>query len=151
MYKLLVVGLGMGLLGCSGGSADGYQVFWQAVLANTLELVVLFATPVVLLLARKALILLETKLDVTIDDKYSSQVEHWITLGIAYAHEQGRKALKAGEPPLSSDAKKIAAVEFVVEALDRSGLPEVGRDSLAKYVEACLNLDRAYSDTEKPE
>jgi len=149
MHKLLWVSLGVCLFGCTG-NVEGYQVFWQAALAHLLELVVLFATPVVLLLARKALLLIEAKLDVDVDEKYLVLVDVWVSRGIAYAHEQGRKALKAGNPPLASDAKKILAVEFVAEALDKSGLPEIGKDTLAKYVEAQLNRERALPDTENP-
>lgn len=118
------------------------QTFVQSILEHVLELVVLIATPLVLLLAKKLIQVFEDKTGIDIAESQSYLVEKWVSQGIAYAEEQGSKALKAGAPPATGEEKKIMAVEFVAELMEKTGLDVLSRDALAKKVEALLHLDR---------
>lgn len=135
------------VLGCAEGDN---QSFWQALSANLLEIVVLVATPIILLLVRKLVQVLEDKLGIDVADKHEALMSQLVMKGIAYAHEQGRKALKEGKPPVAGDEKKIMAVEFVADQLERMGATTFAADKLEKLVEAHLNLERDPEDTTKP-
>lgn len=138
------------LIGCGGGEALEGQQFWQAIVAHLLEIVVVIATPLILLLVRKLIQVIEDKAKINIAIQHKQMVDEWITKGIAYGHEQGRKALKEGKDPVSGDEKKNAAVDFIASGLDNTGLVTIGRDALAKLVESKLNLERHPEDTEQP-
>jgi len=140
------------LVGCGGdGEAVEGQEFWQAIVAHLLEIVVVIATPLILILVRKLIQVIEKKTDIDVAEKHEKMIDEWITKGIAYGHEQGRKALKEGKDPVTGDEKKNAAVDFIAAGLDNTGLVTMGRDALAKLVESKLNVERAAEDTEAPE
>jgi hypothetical protein len=140
------------LIGCGGdGEAVEGQEFWQAIVAHLLEIVVVIATPLVLILVRKLIQVIEKKTDIDVAEKHEKMIDEWITKGIAYGHEQGRKALKEGKDPVTGDEKKNAAVDFIAAGLDNTGLVTMGRDALAKLVESKLNVERVAEDTEAPE
>lgn len=138
------------LVGCGDAAAGEGQVLWQSIVEHVLELVVLVATPLVLLLVRKLVRVLEDKTKINVAERHESMIDDWVSKGIAYAHEQGRKALKSGRKPPSGEKKKIEAVEFISEALKNTGVVSLGSDALAKLVEAKLNLEREPDDAEKP-
>jgi len=139
------------LIGCGGGgeAVEG-QEFWQAIVAHLLEIVVVIATPLILILVRKLIQVLEDKTNIDVAEKHEKMLDEWITKGIAYGHEQGRKALKEGKDPVTGDEKKNAAVDFIADGLKNTGVVEMGRDALAKLIESKLNVERAPEDTEEP-
>ena len=142
------------LVGC-GGDGDATeavegQEFWQAILAHLLEIVVVIATPIIIVLVRKLIQVIEKKANVDVAERHEALLDEWITKGIAFGHEQGRKALKEGKDPVSGDEKKNAAVDFVAEGLKNTGLTEMGAEALAKLIESKLNVERAPEDTTAP-
>ena len=138
------------LIGCGGGEAPEGQQFWQIIVEHVLEIVVVIATPLVLLLVQKLIKVIEDKAGITVAQVHEQMIDEWVTKGIAYGHEQGRKALKAGKDPVTGDEKKNAAVDFIAAGLDNTGLVTMGRDALAKLVESKLNIERLPEDTEEP-
>lgn len=143
LLALLAVGCG------SDGGAEG-QAFWQSIVGSVVEIVVVVATPLLLLLARKVVRVVEDKTKISLSDQQEMMLESWVEKGIAYAHEQGRKALKENKKPLKGDEKKIAAVDFIESALKSTGLINLGRDKLEQLVEAKLNMQREEDDRVKP-
>lgn len=136
LLTLLFVGCGD-----SGDAVEG-QEFWQSIVAHLVEIVVVFATPLLLLLARKLIQIIEAKTSIQVAEHYELMVDEWVGKGIAYAHEQSRKALKAGTKPLASDEKKVAAVDFIAEGLRNTGVVALGSDALARLVESKLSMAR---------
>jgi hypothetical protein len=139
------------LIGCGGeGEAVEGQEFWQAIVAHLLEIVVVIATPLILVLVSKLVKVIEAKANIDVAERHEVMLDEWITKGIAFGHEQGRKALKEGKDPVSGDEKKNAAVDFIAEGLKNTGLAEMGAEALAKLVESKLNVERTPEDTESP-
>lgn len=152
MKRLFTLVAAVMLIAGCGGDADGAagQAFWQAIVAHIVELVVLVATPIIAVLVRKLVRVLEDKTSIDVAERQEALIDSLVNKGIAYAHEQARKALKDGEEPLDGDTKKNAAVDFVADILENTGVVTIGADALSKLVEAKLNIDRAPEDTEKP-
>jgi hypothetical protein len=123
-------------------AADG-QEFWHSIVAHLLEIVVVVATPLVLLLVRKLIQVLADKVGVEVEERYMVLADEWVGKGIAYAEEQAHKALKEGKEPVKGAEKQIMAVEFIADALEGTGLVNTGKDALAKLVEAKLQLERS--------
>jgi len=139
-------------IGCNNGggeTAEG-QEFWQAIVAHVLEIVVVIATPLILVLIHKLIQVIEAKAKIDVAERHEKMIDEWVTKGIAFAHEQGRKALKEGQDPVSGDEKKNAAVDFIADGIKNTGITQLGADALAKLVESKLNVERAPEDTEAP-
>lgn len=79
------------------------------------------------------------------DKGMADMLEQSMTKGVAWAEEQGRKALKTGAP-IKSDTKLELALEFVLRELQDRGYPELAREKLARYLEAKLSAERAKPD-----
>ena len=147
-HVLTVLLLTLLFVGCGdGGDAVEGQAFWQSIVAHLVEIAVVFATPLLLILARKLIQIIEAKTNVQVAEHYEVMVNEWVGRGIAYAHEQSRKALKADSKPLSGDEKKVAAVDFIAEGLRNTGVVSMGSDALAKLVESKLNMARSATET----
>lgn len=133
------------LAGCGGGgdaeAVEG-QAFWQAILSHLLEIVVVVATPLILLLVRKLIQVMEDKTALNLSAEQEQLIDTWVGRGIAFAEEQAHKALKEGKAPLPGDEKKNAAVDLVAAGLKSTGIVDLGADALAKLVEAKLNMQR---------
>jgi len=126
--------------GC-GGAGDG-QAFWQALVSQILDVVIIVATPLLILVAHKLVQVFSAKTGIAVDEQRTAQLDSWVEKGIRYAEEQAHKALKDGKDPLDGDAKKIAAVDFVAEALKSTGAVTWSRDALEKLVESKLHTMR---------
>lgn len=61
---------------------------------------------------------------------------------IAYAEEQGHKAVKEGKRALSSLEKKNAALGYAMTVAKRLGLQQVAMDEVSKIIEALLGVRR---------
>ena len=126
------------------------QAFWQEALVQVMELVLIVATPIVLVLGRKALQVLEKKFDIDIEEKQERKVDEVILMGVSYAREQGRKALKAGKDPIPGEEKKRMALDYITRTLDSTNATHWSRDRLEDMVEAKLNLVRTEEKKDKP-
>lgn len=69
-----------------------------------------------------------------------------ITSGVAFAEEQARKALKSGEDKTDSAKKLSAAVEYIQEQLDNSGVEAIAEEKLVHLIEAKLHMERTKPD-----
>lgn len=63
--------------------------------------------------------------------------------GLAFAEEQSRKALRAGD---TQPSKLRTAMDFVHRRLDQSGLPGMLESDLAEAIEARLQQERSKPD-----
>lgn len=117
-------------------ASDEPQVWWQVLLTNLVNLLVLLGTPVVLMLSHRLVKIIEKKTGVDVDERQEALLDAKIEQAIAYAQEQAHKALKAGKPLSSADKHSISMEYLNGAAKDTS--PE----ALAKRVEAKLNSTR---------
>lgn len=62
--------------------------------------------------------------------------------GVAWAEEQGRKALNDGSP-MTGDTKLELAAQFVLKELEDLGYPKLAEDKLIAYLEAKLHSERS--------
>jgi hypothetical protein len=124
--------------------------FWKDLLLQTIEIFLVVATPIIILLGRKAIKMLEKKLGVDLEEKQEQQLENMLDQGIAYAREKSRSSLKATDKPLSGDDKKALAVEYVTSAIKESGMVERGAETLERRLAAKLNMDRHVADKDIP-
>lgn len=114
----------------------------ELLLSHGIELVVVIVTPVLLVLARKLILLLESKMGIDLAEKQEKFLNDLVLQGIAYAEEQARKALKSGSPAPSPDDKRAMAIEYVYEQMKKNNLAEVAGDLVSKKLEAWLNVSR---------
>jgi hypothetical protein len=115
-----------------------------------LQTLVIIVTPVAILLAHKLTREFSKRTGVTVAEQQATALDDAIMKGIAFAHEQSRKAFKLNLPAVTSTDKRIAAVDFVMRTLKEQKLPEKSRDYISGLVEARLNLDRGFTETGKP-
>jgi hypothetical protein len=115
-----------------------------------LQTLVIIVTPVAILLAHKLTREFSKRTGVTVAEQQSTMLDDAVMKGIAFAHEQSRKALKLNLPAVTSTDKRVAAVDFVMRTLKEQKMPEKSRDYISNLVEARLNLDRGFPETGKP-
>ena len=118
------------------------QSFVQSIFVPVLAVVFAILAAVLPLLVRKLIQVLEKKWDFEINDAIENQLDRYIHMGVAYAEEASHKALRAGQPPKSGDEKRILAVEFVTEQMERANVKTLAAESIEKLVEGALNLQR---------
>jgi hypothetical protein len=118
------------------------QAFWQTAVTQLLDLVFVIATPIAITLTRRLIAVLETKTGVDVAERHERLIDSAIEKGIAYAHEQSRKALKASEKPIPGDEKKRAALAFATGLLEEAGGVTYVKDTLERLIEAKLNMSR---------
>jgi len=123
-------------------TAPATQAWWQLLLTHLLELIILVLTPTLMLLARNFAQSFAKKTGVEVSERQNALLDDLTSKAIAYAHEKGRNALKAGQPLDAAD-KKIAAVNFVNDGMQYLGLPKAAQELLAQTVEAKLNQHRS--------
>jgi hypothetical protein len=85
---------------------------------------------------------LHTKTGIEVSDDQRWALESFISEGVGYAEEQGRKAIKAGDPTPEADTKLEIAVGYVIDRIAESGLPTMGEDAIVKLIEAKLGGNR---------
>jgi hypothetical protein len=85
---------------------------------------------------------LRTKTGIAVNDELRMTLESFISEGVGYAEEQGRKAVKAGDPTPESDTKLEIAVGYVIDRIAESGLPTMGEDAIVRLIESWLGQTR---------
>jgi len=118
------------------------QSLWQAVGEHALTFLVTLLTPIFLVFVNKGIKLFEQKTKIDIAERHEALINMCISSGIAYAHEQGRKALKADAEPAKGEEKKIMAMETAMAKLQSLGVLEQDADALARLIDARLNQER---------
>jgi hypothetical protein len=111
---------------------DTMQTVWQALAVNALQIAGGLLVTYLGYLIRKYVK----------DKSMADALESSMTKGVAWAEEQGRKALKNGSP-IKGDTKLELALEFVLRELQDRGYPELAREKLTRYLEAKLAAERA--------
>lgn len=118
----------------------------QAIMDYVLQAVVLIVTPVVLLLAKRVVQIVEQKTGLAASAHQLALVDDAVYKGVAYAEEQGRKAFKVNEPIPDGNMKRQMATEFALDMVKNHNAAEISRDYLLKMVEAHVNLARDPAD-----
>lgn len=115
-----------------------------------LEMLVIVVTPLAIMLAHKLTKEFSRRTGVTVAERQATVIDDAVMKGIAYAHEQSRKALKLNAKKLTGDDKYATAVDFVVRMLREQRVPARTRDYIGTLVEARLNADRHFLESDKP-
>lgn len=121
----------------------------KMVLDFVLQTLVIIITPIAVMLAHKLTREFAKRTGVTLAEQQATMMDDAIMKGIAYAHEQGRKALKLNLPAVTSADKRATAIDFVVRTLKEQKMPEKSRDYIGGLVEARLHLDRGFTELDK--
>lgn len=121
--------------------AQTTQAWWQVLLSHLMEMAVVVLTPSLIVLSRAFAASLAKKNHIELAERQYALLDDLVNKGVSFAHEQGRKALNAGNP-LAAEDKAAAAVNFVNSGINHLGLPGAGKELLAQFVEARLNLRR---------
>lgn len=107
------------------------------IVAKALGVVVLCLIAIV---ARKV----KQRYDVELPNTWMAQIETWIDRGIAYAEEQGHKAVKYADDKIGArvpDKLDIAAT-FVLDSVNDRELTRRGKEWVKQAIEARLNTTR---------
>lgn len=119
------------------------QTWWMVLLDFLLQLVTPIAIAVLTTLAGIAVRKWGKKLDADKQEALIRLTDGLITSGIAFAEEQGRKALRADKVKTESAQKLSLATEYIQNQLDQSGLPNIAAEELQKLIESRLQQERA--------
>lgn len=114
----------------------------HAVMEYVMQTIVLIVTPILLLLAKRVVQIVEQKTGLTATAQQIQLIDDAVYRGVAYAEEQGRKALKLNEDLPPGELKRQMAVEFALDMVKNHKAAELSRDYLMKLVEAQVNLQR---------
>lgn len=124
--------------------ADQAQEWWMVLLDFLLQLISPIAIAALTTLAAIAVRKWGHKLDTDKQEALVRLTDGMITSGVAFAEEQGRKALRADNTKTDGAAKLETATDFVAQQLSTSGLPRIAEDELVKLIEARLARERAH-------
>lgn len=127
--------------------AQDTQEWWQVLLSRVLEIAVVVLTPTLIVLGRALAASMAKKSGIELAERQYALIDELVNKGVSFAHEQGRKALKA-DKAMAPEDKAAAAVDFVDKGINQLGLPSAGKDLLLQLVEARLNQRR--DDPVKP-
>lgn len=112
---------------------------WQGqVLTALLGLLGLIVTAAIPIVVRW----LVKKLKLEHDGLIEAEIHKLLDLGVAYAEEQGHKAIKAKLDAPSGNQKLDLAAEFVLGVMRDRKLPERGADAIKALLEARLQTGR---------
>jgi len=123
--------------------AVAQQEWWMVLLDALLQLVAPIVIGVLGTLASIAIRKWGKKLDVDTQDRFIGLTQNLISSGVAFAEEQGRKALKVGEAQTDGARKLQHAVDYIQEQLEESRLPQMGTEKLERLIESRLHAERA--------
>ena len=121
----------------------------KVVLDFILQMLVIVITPIGVMLAHRATREFAKRTGIVLAEQQTVVIDDAVMKGIAYAHEQSRKALKLNLPVVPGVDKRATAIDFVVRTLHEQKIPEKSRDYIGGLVEARLNIDRPYSGSDK--
>lgn len=129
--------------------ADQAQMWWMVLIDAIVQLVFPVIGVVLVALAQAGLKKWFAKLEkegrmieLQTQESIFRAVDGLVTGGLSFAEEQARKALKVDKVKTEGAAKMQIAVDFVMENLETSRLPEIGREELVRLIESRLNQER---------
>lgn len=115
--------------------------FWKDLLSNGIEILFLIITPIVLMLAKRLLLIIEDKWNITLNAQQEEQIEEYVKQAIAYVNEQTHK-LSKNEHVIPSENKRNMAIQYVTEAIKNSRLTDLPAEIIGARIEARLNTTR---------
>src|SRR3990172_3675261 len=104
----------------------------ELILSHVIELAIAVTTPVILLLVRKLVLVIEQKLHVDLAQHQEDYINKLVLQGISYAEEQAHKALKSNGAAPSPEDKKAMAVEYVYDQMKKHNLATTAGALLSK-------------------
>ncbi|MEW6587265.1 MAG: hypothetical protein AB1442_16860 [Nitrospirota bacterium] len=113
----------------------------KTIIEHVLPIVISIVTPVLVYLLLRGIRYLEAKLVVDVSEGTEVALKEVLLRAIAFAEEQGMKAIKSGGK-MESAKKLDAALEFAVGEIKRMGLAEMTAGELTRLIEAMLNRQR---------
>jgi hypothetical protein len=114
----------------------------KVILENLLPVVVALVTPILLILAKKAIQAIEARYDLDVSATQEQAIYDALREGICWAEEKAQSRLKASSQPTSASAKLDAALDYTLGQIERLGLPAIARERLAQMLEARLFAER---------
>jgi hypothetical protein len=126
--------------------ADQAQTWWMVLLDFLVQLSAPIVTMILGVLGTWVVRKLGRKWDAEKQEAVIRLTDNMIAAGVAFAEEQGRKALRVDKVKTESADKMQRAVDFVRQQLDASGLPSIGEEELKKLIEARLQQERTKPD-----
>jgi hypothetical protein len=126
--------------------ADQAQTWWMVLLDFLVQLSAPFVTAILGVLGTWLVRKLTKKWDVEKQDAMVNLTNNLIASGVAFAEEQGRKALRSGKPRTKGADKLGMATDYIQRQLDSSGLPGIAEEELVKLIEARLQQERSKPD-----
>lgn len=122
------------------------QTWWMVLLDFLVQLSAPIVTMILGVLGTWVVRKLGRKWDAEKQEAVIRLTDNMIAAGVAFAEEQGRKALRVDKVKTESADKMQRAVDFVRQQLDASGLPSIGEEELKKLIEARLQQERTKPD-----
>ena len=119
------------------------QEWWEVLLSHLVEIVGTLVLIIVPVLVRKALQKWGSKMSAEGQLAVQKLTDGILGGAVAFAEEQAKKALDAGEERTPGAAKLDSAVEYAMTQLRQSGAEDIARDELVRLLEAKLNMQRA--------
>lgn len=126
--------------------AEGQQEWWMVLLEFIVQLSVPIVTMVLGVLGTWLIRKLTKKWDAEHQEAALRLTDGLLTAGIAFAEEQARKAVRAGETRTRGADKLGHAIDFIHNQIDQSGLPNIAEAELKKLIEAKLQQERSKPD-----
>jgi len=126
--------------------ADQAQTWWMVLLDFLVQLSAPLVTMILGVLGTWVVRKLGRKWDAEKQEAVIRLTDNMIAAGVAFAEEQGRKALRKDNVKTEGADKMQSAVDFVRQQLDASGLPNIAEEELKKLIEARLQQERAKPD-----
>lgn len=115
---------------------------WEQITSATFDILVPVLSLFVMWGARKAILFVERKLDMDVSKKQEDMLAAWLMLGIAFAEEKARAAVKAKTAKIESSKKLELAVNFVLNTAKENGWDHLAKDAIEARIEALLNIAR---------
>ncbi len=111
-------------------------------LSELLKIIAAIATIFVLWLARKVILVLETKAGVDVPVKIEEQIDSWVQQGIGLAEEKAAQLMKTKLAGMRGPEKLEVAGNFVMSLITQHGIVGYARDKILQKIEAALGVQR---------
>jgi len=126
--------------------ADQAQEWWMVLLDFLVQLSAPLVTMILGVLGTWMVRKLGKKWDVEKQQAAITLTNNMVAAGVSFAEEQARKALRSDKVKTEGADKMQAAVDFVMQQLDSSGLPGIAEAELEDLIESRLHQERSKPD-----
>jgi hypothetical protein len=118
------------------------QEWWEVLLSHLVEVVASLCMVILPILIRAAINRWTKKLDADKQLAIQRLIDGILSGAVAFAEEQAKKALDAGQEKTPSAQKLDTALSYARDQIVASGVGEVSREQLEKWLEARLHMQR---------